>query len=306
MTYAQTPTFHVDGVTTPGAAGFEVVVAAANVARPLIAASGPITLDIGARGRLILDGLVIAGGALQLAASGDEEPRELVLRHCTLVPGLTLNVNGDALSPGATSIEVADAAATVRLEQCIVGALRIEGDARIELVDCIVDAGAEDAVAYTSTAPDLPGGELSLTDCTVIGKVHPKRLTLASNTLFFARLGVSPGETWRAPLWVERKQEGCVRFCWVPPGAVTPARFHCLPDAAHPDVLPHFTSLRYADPGYAQLRSATAPVIREGADDEGEIGVMHKLHQPQREANLRIRLDEYLRFGLHAGLFHVT
>ena len=33
---------------------------------------------------------------------------------------------------------------------------------------------------------------------------------------------------------------------------------------------------------------------------------MHVLHQPQREVNLRLRLDEYLRFGLHAGFFYVT
>jgi hypothetical protein len=79
-----------------------------------------------------------------------------------------------------------------------------------------------------------------------------------------------------------------------------------VPDDANPDALPHFTSLRYGAPGYAQLRSATAKAIREGADDEGEIGVMHPLYQPLRETNLRIRLDEYLRFGLHAGIFYVT
>jgi len=28
--------------------------------------------------------------------------------------------------------------------------------------------------------------------------------------------------------------------------------------------------------------------------------------QPQREANLRTALDEYLRFGLAAGIFYVT
>jgi hypothetical protein len=55
-----------------------------------------------------------------------------------------------------------------------------------------------------------------------------------------------------------------------------------------------------------QLQSATAAAIRRGAADQGEIGVMHALQQPQREANLRIRFDEYLRFGLHAGIFYVT
>ena len=64
--------------------------------------------------------------------------------------------------------------------------------------------------------------------------------------------------------------------------------------------------LSEADPGYAQLRRATDRSIREGAEDESEIGVMRTLFQPQRETNLRIRLDEYLRFGLHAGIFYVT
>lgn len=97
-----------------------------------------------------------------------------------------------------------------------------------------------------------------------------------------------------------------MRFCFVPTGSLVPLRFHCVPDGAHPGVLPHFTSLRYGDPGYAQLRGATDASIRQGADDGGEIGVMHPLHQPQRETNLRIRLDEYLRFGLHAGIFYAT
>ena len=97
-----------------------------------------------------------------------------------------------------------------------------------------------------------------------------------------------------------------MRFCFVPNGSITPRRHRCQPDAEQPDVLPHFTSLRYGEPGYCQLRSATPEVMREGASDEGEMGVMHALFQPQREANLRIRLDEYLRFGLRAGLFYVT
>ncbi|UUZ68696.1 hypothetical protein LP416_01770 [Polaromonas sp. P2-4] len=104
----------------------------------------------------------------------------------------------------------------------------------------------------------------------------------------------------------ERRQEGCARFCYLPTGAITPRRHRCVPDKAHPTVLPHFTSLRYGDPGYGQLRRATDKAIREGADDGGEMGVLHDLFQPQRETNLRLRLDEYLRFGLHAGIFYPT
>ena len=36
------------------------------------------------------------------------------------------------------------------------------------------------------------------------------------------------------------------------------------------------------------------------------MGVFCTLKQPQREANLRIRLNEYLPVGLEAGIIYVT
>jgi hypothetical protein len=304
LTYTETPVFTVNDVTGAGLAGLEVVITVRNGARPVIASGGAIVLDIGARGRLVLEGLVISGGELQIAAAPDEEPRELVLRHCTLVPGLRLNPDGSAVSAGAPSVSVANPFASITLEQCIVGPLQVDTDATVTLVDCMVDAGAAEKVAYEGIVTGRPGGDMTIRDSTVIGKLHVKRMVLASNVIFFSRLAL--GDGWMAPVWVERKQEGCVRFSFVPVGSLVPKRFRCVPDDAHPNVLPHFTSLRYGDPGYAQLRSATDLSIREGADDGGEMGVMHPLYQPQREANLRIRLDEFLRFGLHAGIFYVT
>ena len=306
LKYAQTPVFKVDSVTAVGAPGPEVVVTARNGARPMIASGGAITLAIGARGRLVLDGLVISGGALHLAAAADVEPRELVLRDCTLVPGLTLNTDGTAASPGKVSLLIEHPFAKVTLERCITGRLQVVVGAGVFVHDCIVDAGDAASVAFDSDGADGPGAELTITESTVIGKLHTKLMQLASNTIFFASLGPMPSEKWTAPVIAERRQEGCVRFCFVPHGSLVSKRFRCVPDEKHPDAVPHFTSLRYGDPGYAQLRSATAKSIREGADDGGEIGVMHPLHQPQRESNLCIRLDEYLRFGLHAGIFYVT
>ena len=304
LVYAQTPVFSVAGVTAAGQPGHEVVVAAENGARPLIAAGGDLMLAIGERGRLVLEGLVVSGGALVLAAAADTEPRELVLRDCTLVPGLTLDAAGAAVSPGAPSLVVAHPFAKVTLQRCITGPLRVATEAELVLQDCIVDAGALSAVAYEGSSADVAGAPLTVQDSTVIGKVHTQVLTLASNTLFVARRVALDG--WRAPVWAERTQEGCVRFCWLPPDSISPRRFRCLPSAEHPDVLPQFTSLRYGDAAYLQLRGTTPSAIRTGADDEGEIGVMHALMQPQREANLRVRLDEYLRFGLAAGVFHAT
>jgi hypothetical protein len=170
----------------------------------------------------------------------------------------------------------------------------------------MIDAGAPANVAFAADAAGSPGAELTVAQCTVIGKVHTKLLKLASNTILFAELGPKPAETWIAPLLVQRRQEGCVRFCYVPAGSITPRRFHCVPNDTAPTALPLFTSLRYGDPGYGQLRRATSLTIRAGGDNDSEIGVLNALFQPQREANLRLRLDEYLRFGLHAGLFFAS
>jgi hypothetical protein len=71
-------------------------------------------------------------------------------------------------------------------------------------------------------------------------------------------------------------------------------------------VRPVFTSLRYGDAGYCQLSLLCSAAIRQGADDEAEMGAFHNLFQPQRESNLRARLDEYLRFGLEAGIFYAS
>lgn len=304
LVYAQTPVFGVAGVTAAGQPGHEVVVAAGNGARPLVAAGGDLTLAIGERGRLVLDGLVISGGALVLAAAADTEPRELVLRDCTLVPGLTLDAAGQAGSPGAPSLVVSHPFAKVTLQRCITGPLRVAAEAELVLQDCIVDAGAPSAAAIEGSSAGTPGAALTVQDSTLVGKVHAQALMLASNTLFVARRAALDG--WRAPVWAERTQQGCVRHCWLPDDSIAPRRFCCLPSAEQPDVQPQFTSLRYGDAAYLQLRGTTPPAIRAGADDEGEIGVMHALMQPQREANLRVRLAEYLRFGLAAGVFHAT
>ena len=294
LTYAQTPTVKIDDVLGAGAPGHTVVVAAPNGARPLLAAAGEITLAIGARGRLVLDGLVISGGALRLAAAADDEPRELVLRDCTLVPGRTLKPDRSAASPGAPSLIVEHPFATVTLERCITGALQIVPGAQATIADSVVDAGGATNAAYAADGAGAPGAELRVTESTLVGTVATRILRLGSNSLFVGRV------------LAERRQEGCVRFSYVTRDSITPRRYRCVPDDAHPDARPHFTSLRYGDPGYAQLRRATDAALREGASDGSEIGVLHALFQPQRETNLRIRLQEYLRFGLHAGIFYMT
>lgn len=286
--YQETPSVTVD----PGAS---VTLRAENGSRPLLQAGGAIDLILGAGATLVLDGWVIAGGSLTMADFGDDEPRTLILRDCTLVPG--------AADP---SLSVAHPFAVIEAERCICGPIHLARDAEVTLRDCIVDAGDSEAIVYRAPGPDelLPGGAMNLERCTLIGKVHARELTLASDSIFFARL--ADGDSWSAPLWVERRQQGCIRFSYVPRGSRTPRRYRCQPAEDDLQTRPHFTSRRYGDPGYCQLREATPDSIRRGAHDESEMGVMHSLYQPQRETNLKIRLDEYLRFGLEAGIFYAS
>jgi hypothetical protein len=163
-----------------------------------------------------------------------------------------------------------------------------------------------------------PGPQTTLRRTTVFGAVHVRELSLASEVIF------------TAPVMVQRRQAGCARFSYVPEGSQTPRRYRCQPDLALTEraqelglasegdlplsekalvqarLRPSFTSIHYGDPGYAQLDLTAAEELRTGAEDGSEIGAFSHLKQPQREANLRIRLEEYLPFGLEAGLIYVT
>lgn len=277
----------------------DVTLRAANRTRPLVARNGQFKLALAPETTVVLDGLLITGAPLVIEDTADTAARTLVLRHCTLVP-----------TAGVASLLVLHPFAKVTLDHCVTGAVVAVEGAEVSANDSLIDAGEQGAVVYcgrtgagtVNTAADrkpgdglAAGGRLTLDACTVVGRLHAQRLD-ASESLLLAQRDAA----WPAPVWIERRQLGCVRFSRVPPGARTPRRFRCTTD------VPHHTSLRYGDPGYGQLRRATPASIRTGAADEGEMGVTHELHQPQRETNLRLRLDEYLRYGLQAGFFYAT
>src|SRR5262249_21611196 len=125
---------------------------------------------------------------------------------------------------------------------------------------------------------------------------------------------------------VARRQQGCMRFCYVPPESRTPRRYECQPDlgekavekkakkeewdallgAERARVEPQFVSTRYGQPSYCKLADSCVTEIKRGADDESEMGVFHDLFGPQREANLRARLEEYVPAGVSAGIVFAT
>jgi hypothetical protein len=69
---------------------------------------------------------------------------------------------------------------------------------------------------------------------------------------------------------------------------------------------PVFTSSAFGTPAFGQLASNCPAEILEGGENESEIGAMNALGNRARIANLRDALEEYLPFGLEAGLIYVT
>lgn len=283
---------------------------AANFKRPLLVLADEengMIIEGEEGSEVTINGLVISHGPLHVRG----KLRRLALVHCTLVPGREIDKAGKAQGPALPSLICDSPDTIVEIDHTIAGGLEIRGSARVAIADSIIDAGSARGIAYAgpvalaSTDEDAALDTLSLRNCTIIGRVQTARLELASNTIFYAHYGKKGAR----PVQVERQQEGCVRFSYLPAGAQAPLRrYHCVQEEAGATgaVGPHFTSLRYGDAGYGQLSRRTGDAILRGADDKAEMGAFHDLFQPQRAANLRLRLEENLRFGFETGIFYRT
>lgn len=256
----------------------------------------------GASGKVFFNGLLIAG-----AIQAQNGAVSLTLQDCTLVPGKGLTRDGQPLDPDAPSIVMPSAGSTLVINDSIAGPLLVHESASARVANSFVDATAPWRVAYAGPDSDGEGGTLQVEDSTIIGKVRTHRMPLASNTIFLARRALRH-DAWDAAIWCTRRQSGCVRFCFVPTDAITPGQYRCLPgtDPALEDALkPQFVSIRYGSPSYGLLSGDCPVAAWQGADDESQIGAYHLLYETQGVGNLRSRLDEYVPFGLEAGIFLV-
>ncbi|MGW7487926.1 hypothetical protein [Streptomyces sp. NPDC054786] len=254
----------------------------------------------GDRPRMVLDGLLVTGRGLNVSGPMGA----LVLRHCTLVPGWSLEPECDPHSPEEPSLVLDRTTACVEIDRSILGTIEVIGDEvstdplPIHLRDSILDATGSDREALS--APDCRHAHavLHAHRATVIGEVHTHAVQIAENSIFTGRLHVA------------RRGIGCLRFSYVPPGSRTPRRYRCQPDLAGAEdaarVRPLLRGERYGTPWYGQLATGCADEIRRGAEDGAEMGAYHDLYQPQREDSLRARLAEYTPAGSDAGVVFVT
>lgn len=281
--------------------GSSLIVRAAAGQRPALLLESELAISGREGSEFELNGLLVANQAMLVTG----ELERLRIRHCTFVPGRGLSETGQPLEPGQASLTLEAAATAVDIERSIIGALRTVADCRVSFRDSIVDANGFSNMALQGLEDGMMGGLVQFERVTIIGGVRATEIRLASESLF---LGV---------VEVAKCQQGCMRFSHVPLGSTVPRRFHCQPGAPGGmsegelrrlarAVRPRFTSLRYGDPGYCQLTPDAPVEIRRGAEDESEMGAFSSLKQSPREESLRIRLKEYLRLGMEAGILYST
>jgi hypothetical protein len=278
--------------------------------------------------RLTLDGLLITGRGIRISGA----IAQVEIRHCTLVPGWEIDEECCARWENEPSLELVNTGARVTIERSIMGAIHVmeeeeEEDAlgentdsdeplQITITDSILDATHARRTALSAPDGELAYVKLSIIRSTVLGKVYVHAIESAENSIFMGCVRVA------------RSQIGCMRFCYVPTDSRTPQRFNCQPDLvlkeierknlddpADQDLIaerkherdrvqPVFNSTHYGTPDYCQLAGVCAQEIVRGADDQSEMGVFHDLFQPQRAANLSIRLSEYTPARSEAGIIY--
>ncbi len=267
--------------------------------------------------RITLDGLLIAGRGLQF----EGDLAEVEIRHSTFVPGWWIDEECEPGRPNEPSLELINTNARVTIRHSIIGSIQVNLDeverdpVSVHMHDSILDATNPELEAVSAPGGLIAHAVLTLERCTVIGQTLTHAITLAENGIFDGLIKVA------------RRQHGCIRFCYVTPGSRTPRRYRCQPDLVEAQareeypvadereraieqerlrVQPQFNSRRYGTPTYCQLALTCAEEIRRGADDESEMGAFHNLFQPQREANLRARLEEYSPAGMDAGIIFAS
>jgi len=288
-----------------------------------------LTVELDVASRFALDGILLTGRPLHVSAPRDPQAyaeeaaqapdcaAEVSIRHCTLVPGWGIGCGCEPERPAEPSLELHRLHARVHIDHSIVGSIQVHQDEvgsdplPLTIEDSIVDAAGGAHEAIGGTADSVAHACLTIRRSTVFGIVEVHAVGLAENSLFNDCLNVA------------RRQVGCMRFCHVPCHCRTPRRYRCQPDEAiaavrarrlpatqerslveaeRLRVRPRYVSRRYGRPGYARLTPECADEICRGADDESEMGVYHHLYEPQRQALLRTRIDQYTPAGMTAGL----
>ena len=261
------------------------------------------------RGILVVDGLLVEGEVTVIEGNLGE----LHLRHCSLGVSPTQLNRGVHVTTGNVGLSLC-------LDHVISGPLDAASVAGEVSVVCSVLGEDRDSDSDPATVPAVltaPRADLRIESSTVFGRLSGRMLR-ASDSIFTGQLQVA------------RRQEGCVRFCFVPDGSRTPRRYECAPDLTlarqaeavkraenrgltdveradiRARIQPRFTSRAFDAPAFARLAQVCPVEIREGGEGGAAMGAYHEIGEPFRRANLRDAIEEFLPLGLEAGAIFVT
>lgn len=224
---------------------------------------------------LTLDGIWFGGSDIVLR--GDYEC--VTIRHVTLDPG-GKNATGDAIPRVGLIIE--GFVEKLTIESSIVGSVSTGASGSVGGViirDTILDSGGKGSLSLA-----IESGTVHMERVTVFGGMRAHRLW-ASEVLATGNVDVSD------------TQSGCFRFSAAAAGSTLPRPFESF-EIPHTGCRHYFTSVRFGDPGYAQL-SQVAPVeITEGAENGSEMGAFSGLMNPIKARSLDAKVCEYAPFGI--------
>jgi hypothetical protein len=284
------------------AANQSLEIRASDGARPIVNIVGtttnrPETLVVsGKRGSACrFDGITLFGRAVEVK----ESVARFTLCDCTLVPGWDRE---DALPRGSEpSLVLIDTAVRISIARSILGPIRVIrtepgiAPSAVAIEHSIIDAANVETAAMGGDDGRLAGMVLRVTCSTILGQTRVHAIEIAENSIFTGVIRVA------------RRQQGCLRYCYVPLDSRTPSRYQCAPDpeGARRRIKPDFVSTRYGDPGYCQLARTCANEIRRGAEDRSEMGVFHDLFEPQRLDMLVAAVAGFAGVGTQAGVILV-
>lgn len=234
-------------------------------------------------GEIILDGLCVAGN-INVGEGDNTHLGALDIRSCSVGNTGLLQVNGK------------DSSLVISCSKSLLSNVDIaSGIQKLSITDSILNKSVDARQAF-----------VSISSSTILGRIWAQEI-FAQNTIF------------SGAMITERQQTGCLRFCFVSAGSVTPRRYKCLPDIALKDsetggalplseqnriiarLVPSFTSEGFGHHAYGQLGGNCEALFKSAAEDGNEMGVFHGLKNAYRQKNMALAGREYLRFGLQYG-----
>jgi hypothetical protein len=158
----------------------------------------------------------------------------------------------------------------------------------IVIVDSIIDATAAAPQNGRQVAIHNPAGVVVMRGVTVLGDIRVEQLQ-ATDSLVMGQLVVA------------NTQDSCFRFSAASPAPDTipqPKKFHAVTNVPIEPFF--FTSIRFGDPGYAQLSRLVPEEILRGAESSSEMGAFSFMLNPIRLASILTKVEEFGPVGMLA------